>query len=45
IKPFSEVAPQVAQDFIQTKKQQAYQRIIDRLMKAEQVAIYDDKLE
>ena len=44
IKPFSEVAQQVAQDFVAEKKQQAYQRIIERLMKAEQVVVYEDKI-
>ncbi len=44
IKPFSEAAQQVAQDFISEKKQQAYQRIIERLMKAEQVVVYEDKI-
>jgi tetratricopeptide (TPR) repeat protein len=44
LKPFSEVAQQTAQDFIREKRQEAYQRIIERLMKAEQVVIYDAKL-
>ncbi len=43
IPPFREVKEQVAQDFIQEKQQQAYQRLIDRLMKAEQVEIYENK--
>jgi exodeoxyribonuclease VII small subunit len=30
--------------FLQEKQQQAYQRIVERLMQAENVAIYDDKV-
>ena len=45
VKPFSEVAQQAAQDFMQEKKQEAYRRIIERLMKAEQVVIYEDKIQ
>lgn len=41
---FPEVAQQVAQDFINEKRQEAYQKIIERLMKAEQVVIYEDKI-
>jgi tetratricopeptide (TPR) repeat protein len=44
ITPFTDVAQRAAQDFIQEKKQEAYQRIIERLMKAEQVVVYDAKL-
>ncbi len=44
IKPFSEVAQQVGRDFVQAKKQEALQRIIERLMEAEKVTIYDDKI-
>jgi peptidyl-prolyl cis-trans isomerase C len=44
IKPFPEVAQQAAQDFAQEKRQQAYQRIIERLMKAEQVVVYENKI-
>lgn len=43
IPQFSEVAEQVARDFMQAKQQEAYQRLIDRLMKAEQVEIYENK--
>ncbi len=43
IPSFREVKERVAQDFIQEKQQQAYQRLIERLMKAEQVEIYEDK--
>ncbi|MFZ0390749.1 MAG: hypothetical protein WAN36_09865 [Calditrichia bacterium] len=45
IPPFSEVAEQAARDFAQEKQQQAYQQLIQRLMQAEQVRIYDDKIE
>lgn len=44
IKPFAEVAQQAGQDFVQQKKQEAYQRIIERLMQAEQVVIYEAKI-
>lgn len=44
IRPFSEVADQVAKDFIQEKQQQAYQAMLDRLMRAENVVIYDDRV-
>ncbi|MEJ2635050.1 MAG: hypothetical protein P8184_07130 [Calditrichia bacterium] len=43
VPPFSEVKDKVAQDFIQEKQQEAYQRLIERLMKAEQVEIYEAK--
>ncbi len=43
IPPFSEVKERVAQDFIQEKQQEAYQRLMERLMKAEQVVIYEEK--
>jgi hypothetical protein len=40
---FGEIKEKVAQDFIQEKQQEAYQRLIDRLMKAEEVKIYENK--
>jgi peptidyl-prolyl cis-trans isomerase C len=43
IPEFPEVAQRVAQDFIQEKQQESYQRLIERLMKAEQVVIYEEK--
>lgn len=43
IPSFREVQQKVAQDFVQEKQQEAYQRLIDRLMKAQQVKIYEDK--
>lgn len=43
IPEFQEIAQRVAQDFIQEKQQEAYNRLIDRLMKAEKVTIYEEK--
>ena len=40
---FPEVAQRVAQDFIQEKQQESYQKLIERLMRAEQVIIYEEK--
>jgi peptidyl-prolyl cis-trans isomerase C len=40
---FSEVQQRVAQDFIQEKQQEAYQNLIERLMSAESVEIYEEK--
>lgn len=40
---FSEIAQKVAQDFIREKQQEAYDKLIERLMKAEKVTIYEDK--
>ena len=45
IPSFGEVQERVAQDFIQEKQQQAYQQLIDRLMKAEKVQIYEQKFQ
>ncbi len=45
IKPFSEVSQQVAQDFMQEKQKEAYQRLVDRLMQAEKVKIYEQKFQ
>ena len=44
IPPFTEVAQQVAQDFIREKQQEAYQALVDRLMKAEKVVIYEERI-
>ncbi|NOX37126.1 MAG: hypothetical protein GXO78_06265 [Calditrichaeota bacterium] len=44
IPPFHEIAERVAQDFIREKQQEAYQQLVDRLMKAEQVVIYEDRI-
>ena len=43
-KPFSEVSDQVARDLFQEKQQTAYQQLIERLMKAENVTIYDKRI-
>jgi len=43
IPTFGEVQERVAQDFVQEKQQEAYQRLIERLMKAEDVKIYEEK--
>ena len=45
IPSFGEIKEQVAQDFIKEKQQQAYQQLIERLMKAEQVQIYEQKFQ
>jgi TolA-binding protein len=45
IPPFSDVKEKVAQDFMQEKQQEAYQKLIDRLMKAENVQIYENKFQ
>ncbi|GAB4341050.1 MAG: hypothetical protein Kow0037_27350 [Calditrichia bacterium] len=42
---FEEAKQQAAQDFIAEKKQEAYQRIVNRLMTAEQVQIYEGKIQ
>ena len=44
IRPFSDVADQVTRDFMLDKQQQAYQAILERLMRAEHVVIYDDRV-
>jgi len=43
IPAFAEVQERVAQDFIQEKQQEAYSRLIDRLMNAENVQIFESK--
>jgi hypothetical protein len=45
IPSFTEVKEKVAQDFIQEKQEQAYQQLIERLMKAEDVQIYEQKFQ
>jgi tetratricopeptide (TPR) repeat protein len=42
---FEEVKEKVAQDFVQNKQQQIYQQLIERLMKAEEVIIYENKFQ
>jgi len=43
-KSFQECAQEVAQDMFLEKQQAAYQQLIDRLMKAENVTLYDKRL-
>jgi hypothetical protein len=45
IPSFAEVKDRAAQDFIQEKQEQAYQQLIERLMKAENVQIYEQKFQ
>jgi TolA-binding protein len=45
IPSFGEVQEKVAQDFIQEKQQEAYQRLIERLMKSENVQIYEKRFQ
>jgi len=42
---FAEAKSQVLQDYIREKQQQKYSELIDRLMRAEAVRIYDDKVQ
>jgi hypothetical protein len=43
-KSFQEVGQKVAQDMLMEKQQEAYQKLLDRLMKAEKVTIYENKV-
>jgi tetratricopeptide (TPR) repeat protein len=43
-KSFQETAQQVAQDLFRERQQEAYQQLLDRLMKAENVNIYDKRI-
>ncbi len=43
-KPFKEVAQQAAQDLALERQQQAYQKLLDRLMKAENVRIFESRI-
>jgi len=43
-KSLQEVEREVAQDLVMEKQQEAYQRMVDRLMRAESVQIYNDVL-
>lgn len=45
IKPFNEVKSQVTQDFLAEKRRTAYQALINRMTKAENVVIYSDKVQ
>jgi peptidyl-prolyl cis-trans isomerase C len=42
---FAEAKPQVMQDYIREKQQQEYSALIERMMRAEAVRIYDDRVQ
>jgi peptidyl-prolyl cis-trans isomerase C len=42
---FAEAKAQVTQDFIRDKQQQKYTELVERMMRAESVQIYDDKVQ
>lgn len=42
---FAEAKSQVTQDYIREKQQQKYNELIDRMMRAEAVKLYDDKVQ
>ena len=44
-KTFQESAQQVAQDLFQERQQEAYQKLLERLMKAEDVTIYEKRIQ
>jgi hypothetical protein len=44
-KSFQESAQQVAQDLFQERQQEAYQKLLERLMKAENVTIFEKKIQ
>lgn len=44
MRPFSEVRTQVMQDLVREKQKEAYERLVQRMMRAEAVEIYEDKL-
>ncbi len=44
-KAFQECAEQVAQDLFQERQQEAYQKLLERLMKAENVTIYEKRIQ
>lgn len=41
---FDEARQQVTQDYIRSKQQSAYQRLVERMMRAEDVKIFEDKV-
>ena len=43
-KPFKDVQQQVKQDLIQSRQQKAYEQLLDRMVEAEDVRIFDDKV-
>lgn len=44
-KPFDEVTRQAAQDLAMERQQKAYNQLIERLMKAEDVKVYEDRVQ
>lgn len=42
---FDEARQQVTQDLIRSKQQAVYQRLVDRMMRAENVKIFEDKIQ
>ncbi|MFC2089091.1 hypothetical protein ACFLSX_05755 [Calditrichota bacterium] len=44
-KPFQEVAQQVANDMVREKQEKAYAQLLDRLMKAENVKLYENRIQ
>lgn len=44
-KPFQEVAQEVANDMIREKQEKAYAQLLDRLMKAENVTLYENRIQ
>jgi len=44
LKPFQEVQRQVAQDLAQERQQMAYEQLLDQMVEAEDVRIFDDKV-
>jgi len=44
MRPLEEVRSQVRQDLIREKQEEAYNRLVQRMMRAEAVEIYEDKL-
>ncbi|MFQ5823685.1 MAG: hypothetical protein ACE5JB_06485 [bacterium] len=45
IRPFEEVKTQVMQDLIRERQQEVYDQLVQRMMRAEAVKIYEDRLE
>ena len=43
-KPFQEVRDQAAQDLLQERQQRAYEKLLDRMVEAEDVRIFEDKI-
>jgi tetratricopeptide (TPR) repeat protein len=43
-KPFKEVQQQVTQDLMQSRQQKAYEQLLDRMVEAEDVRIFEDKV-